>query len=234
MSELHIGCEWGEQGLRAVLGHSDVIVIVDVLSFCTCVEVAVLRGAAVIPHRWKDASAERVAAEQSALLARDRGKSQFSLSPASLMSLPAGSRLVLPSPNGATLSMLAGDRPVFAGCLRNASAVAKAVTKLGQRRVNVIAAGEQTSDGAIRFALEDWLGAGAVMSHLKGEKTASASLAAETLHALRDRLPGVIASSPSGRELIERGFPEDIEIASQLGCSSAVPVLRDGAYVGFI
>jgi 2-phosphosulfolactate phosphatase len=231
MQSLHIGCEWGEAGLRTVLGQSDVIVIVDVLSFCTCVDVTVSRGATVIPHRWKDESAGRLAAERGALLAGNRGKSQYSLSPVSLMSLREGSKLVLASPNGATLSMLAGDRLVFAACLRNAAAIAKAVTNTGKRRVSVIAAGEQASDGTIRFALEDWLGAGAVIDHLEGEKTSSASLAADTFGALRDRLSEVIASSPSGRELIERGFPQDVEIACGLDCSSTMPVLRDGAYV---
>jgi 2-phosphosulfolactate phosphatase len=233
MVTFDVQCEWGEPGLRAVAGESDVIVIVDVLSFCTCVDVAVSRGATVIPHRWKDASAERVAAERGGLLAGSRGRSLYSLSPASLLALPAGSRLVLPSPNGATLSTLAGDRPVLAGCLRNAAAVAKAVARLGGRRVSVIAAGEQASDGMLRFALEDWLGAGALISHLPGERSTSASLAVESFNAMRQRLAALVEIGPSGRELIDRGFRRDVELACQLDCSSAAPVLRDGAYVGF-
>ena len=57
----------------------------------------------------------------------------FSLSPGSMCRVTEGTRLVLPSPNGATLSLTAAeyDIPVIAGCLRNASAVAKACAACG-------------------------------------------------------------------------------------------------------
>ncbi|MES1256886.1 MAG: hypothetical protein ABUS51_00590 [Acidobacteriota bacterium] len=62
-------CEWGLEGLRALQANCDAVVIVDVLSFSTSVDIALSRGAAVLPFRWKDHSAERFAAEKGALLA---------------------------------------------------------------------------------------------------------------------------------------------------------------------
>jgi 2-phosphosulfolactate phosphatase len=35
----------------------------------------------------------------------------------------------------------------------------------------------------------------------------------------------------SGRELIERGFEQDVEIASELDVSGCAPTLMDGAYI---
>lgn len=86
-------------------------------------------------------------------------------------------RLVLPSPNGSAIaSATAGT--VVAACLRNATAVAR---WLGFRladsgtAVTVIAAGERWPDGSLRPALEDLLGAGALLSALCAGTGISAS-----------------------------------------------------------
>ena len=47
--EFDIRCEWGAAGLRQLVAHSDAIVIVDVLSFATCVDIAVGNGASIYP-----------------------------------------------------------------------------------------------------------------------------------------------------------------------------------------
>ena len=74
MSGMRVLLEWGTDGLDALGPSADVIVIVDVLSFSTCVDVAVGRGATVHPYRWRDDSAATFAAEHDAHLAKRRGR----------------------------------------------------------------------------------------------------------------------------------------------------------------
>ena len=50
-------CEWGPRGVAALAPISDVVIIVDVISFCTCVDIAVARGATVYPFGWGDEGA---------------------------------------------------------------------------------------------------------------------------------------------------------------------------------
>ena len=86
-SGFDVRCEWGENGVQRLAPGADVVVIVDVLSFSTCVEVANSRGAIVFPYRWKDESAAAFAASVNAELASvRRAGGGYSLSPASLMS----------------------------------------------------------------------------------------------------------------------------------------------------
>ncbi|MEA1676491.1 hypothetical protein [Nitrospirillum sp. BR 11163] len=76
--------EWGPAGVEALKHQVTVLVIVDVLSFSTAVDVAVGRGAVILPFPYGDAAAARAAADDAgAQLAspRDAG-SQLSLSPA--------------------------------------------------------------------------------------------------------------------------------------------------------
>jgi 2-phosphosulfolactate phosphatase len=105
----------------------DVIVLVDVLSFGACVDVATARGASILPYPRRDESAERYARDRQALLdaAERLAAGGFSLSPQSLLAIPAGTRLVLPSANGSALSLRAADFGiVLSACFRNFEAVA--------------------------------------------------------------------------------------------------------------
>ena len=228
---------WGLEGVRRLAPVSDVVVIVDVLSFSTTVDVAVGRGAAVIPWRWRDESAPARAAELSAVLAVSRRdvdpRSRYSLSPASCTAIPSGTRLVLPSPNGATLAAIAAESgaTVLAGCLRNATAVGLAAHQLG-RRVTVVAAGEHWPDGASwRPALEDELGAGAILDAIGFDPSPEAWLASAAFRAAGAQAATLIADGESGRELRDRGFSQDVEIATQHDVSRVVPRLVDGEFV---
>jgi 2-phosphosulfolactate phosphatase len=220
--------EWGRPGAELLSADCAVVVVVDVLSFCTSVDIAVGRGATVLPQLVDDPAAALAEATRSgALPAGPRDGAGPSLRPSSLAGLAPGTTLALPSPNGATLCRAAagGGADVVAGCLRNATAVAAAVAGV-DGPIGLVPAGECWPDGSLRPALEDVLGAGAIAAHLAG-RSPEAELAARQFGAVGDLL-GVLAGCSSGQELIADGYGADVELAAALDASSAVPRLRDG------
>lgn len=229
-AEYDIRCEWGENGVAALASDCNALIIVDILSFTTCVEIATARGVTVYPYRWKDSSSQRFASEIDAELATPRDAGGFSLSPASLTDIPSGSRLVLPSPNGSKLSLATGNVPTFAGCFRNAAAVANTARELGNV-IGIVPAGERWPDGSLRPSLEDLLGAGALIEHLAGSMSPEAQTAQDAFRAARPRLKERIMRSVSGNELIERGYERDVHLASEVNVSQCVPRLHGGAYI---
>lgn len=229
--EFDVRCEWGGHGVAFLAPISDVVVIVDVISFSTSVDVAVSRGALVYPYARRDESAKAYADSVGAILAEPfRKKTGYSLSPESLLEIPADTRLVLPSPNGSTLSLAARPTPVLCGCLRNAAAVASAASMMG-RKIAVIPAGERwKDDGSLRPSFEDLVGAGAIISHLAGSWSPESRMAVAAFRSAQTGLESALRQCGSGKELIELGFEEDVAIAAQLDVSDCIPVLAGEAY----
>ncbi len=207
---------------------SDVVVIIDVLSFSTCIDIANSRGAIVFPYQWKDESVKTYATSVGAEVAQKRGSS-YSLSPVSLLSISKGTKLVLPSPNGSSLSLATGNTPTLAGCLRNCQAVALAAMKYG-RQIAVIPGGEKWSNGSLRPSFEDLIGAGAIISYLEGNLSPEAQLAVAAYQSVCQSLKHLMKQSISGQELLEIGFEQDIDLASEIDVSDCVPTLIDRAY----
>jgi 2-phosphosulfolactate phosphatase len=226
-----VALEWGPVGARTLAERSDVVVVVDVLSFSTAVTVAVERGAKVWPHTGGE-SARQLARDIDAVLAGTRSSHEgLTLSPASLLGVDRDTRLILPSPNGSSIAFAAVnvEVPVVVGCLRNAKAVALALQEVD--RVAIVPAGESWSDGSLRPAYEDLVGAGAVIDRLVAanpqlELTPESEVAAMAFRSLRP-----LESCVSGLELVERGFAEDVAIAAEVDSSNVVPRLIEGRFV---
>ncbi|MCP2638017.1 2-phosphosulfolactate phosphatase [Microbacterium sp. HD4P20] len=211
------------------LAPADVIVVVDVLRFSTTVTDAVGRGDTVP----LDAAAHAV------------------------------------SLNGAAVAQAAAvsDAVVMLGCLRNASAVARAILAEQQRRgdrtsIAVIAAGElagREPSAPLRFAVEDQLGAGAIIDALGAlgvdHTSPEAAAACESFRGLRGAMRHLLTASGSGQELIERGARHEVLSAAAVDAAepahretppgtagptsiarvaaSVVPVLRDGIFAAY-
>jgi 2-phosphosulfolactate phosphatase len=213
---------------------------VDVLSFSTAVDVAVSREALVRPARFRGDDGLKLATACDAILAvgrsRRSARTPYSLSPPTLAALPKGARLVLPSPNGAALTMLASSETkarVIVGCLRNASAVASfAQAHAEEGTVAVISAGERWADGTLRPALEDDLGAGAIIAGIHGgEASPEARYVAEGFLRFRAELASEIEQTTSGRELIDAGYAEDVTFACALDESRTVPLVSADGFI---
>jgi len=268
--------EWGPAGAAALAPSSSCLVVVDVLSFSTSVTVAAEAGTRVYPCAWPDESAVEFALSRRAELAVGRravsAARPWSLSPAALRRAPFVPRLVLPSPNGSAICAAAGAgmggsggaardegadaaegtgagaATVIAGCLRNAAAVGRFL-RGARGAVTVIAAGERWPDGSLRPALEDLLGAGAILAALRdlGDLQAPATLgdpgpcvlspeaeAARACFEATADVAGAVSGCASGRELIEGGFGDDVAIAVEIDACRLVPVLADGAFAAAI
>ena len=231
---MNVLCEWGLAGAQALIDRAEVFVVVDVLSFSTCVDVACARGAEVFPFPSGDRdAADREAQRRGAVLAGRRSdpNAAYSLSAPTLREIPSGTKLVLPSPNGSRISFSTEGVPILAGCLRNAAAVAQRAAALAEDgAIAVIPAGEHWTDGSLRPAIEDLVGAGAVIAELGGRPSPEAMVARDAFLSAKPDLLDRLRGSVSGLELAEMGFPEDVDIAAELNVSACAPVFADGAY----
>ncbi len=233
---------WGSSGAQLAVETAAAIVIVDTLSFSTTVITAVSRGAVVYPcGEGEDLSQLAQQVNGVASVHRDEvpQRGLYSLSPLTFRRVPPGTKVVLNAVNGGTCSRLAGAAPLlFVGALINAGAVAAAVLTrvLDDRKIcALVVCGERLMEagpgGGIRFAVEDYLGAGAILSYLECEKSVEARVCQAAFDGVREELLPILRECDSGQELCEMGFAEDVDFAAQLNTSDTVPVFRDGCYV---
>ena len=236
--------ERGWKGARDAAERQDILVVVDTLSFSTTAVTAVHHGGIVYPcARDEDrfAFAHRVGAEAAVGRPDVPEKGRFSLSPLTYLNLRPGARIVIASPNGATCSRYARRVPcLLVGCLLNARAVAGVLSRLlqtTQRSISILSCGERWAepgeDGPLRFAIEDDLGAGAILAHLDCEKSPEARVCEGAFKHVRHDLLDVLRDCGSGRELSKRGFGEDVNHAARLNGYDTVPAMHGESLVQF-
>lgn len=128
---------------------------------------------------------------------------------------------------------------VVAGGLRNAAAVAAHVLQVQRTRaertsISILAAGATDLEGP-RFAVEDLLGAGAVVAALGDlgidHASPDAAVAGEGFRALGGAVRHLLTASGGGRTLAADGGREAVLVAAARDAASVVPVLRDGVFV---
>lgn len=232
--------EWGCRGVELAVFRGDVLVVVDTLRFSTAAIAAIHHGAVIYPC---------APSEEAAVLARHPGaavaslgeRARFSLSPASYEEVEPGRQIVLPSPNGATCSQYGHSLPhLFIGALINASAVSAAVesiVKANEQGVTVLACGERrwpaVDEDTLRFALEDYLGAGAIIAGIDLDKSPEAVVCEAAFLGNSARLQELMWNCVSGWELREKGLGDDVRLAATLDMYDTVPVMSDDRLLAF-
>lgn len=244
--DCRVRLRYGRSGANDAARAGDALVVVDVLSFSTGTILAAANGARVRPCGWGE-DPQALADDPTVQVAVRRHDvpqlGRYSLSPLHMSAAVAGDAIVVRSPNGATCTRVAEDVPaLWVAGLVNATATAHAVLQWMAANddgcVTVLACGERWSttqpsreDGPLRIALEDQLGAAAVLYGLRdapGGLSAEARAAAVMFDGCRDDVATLLADCGSGRELIAAGFAQDVELASQLDTTDAVVRLRAG------
>jgi 2-phosphosulfolactate phosphatase len=263
-AESRLRVDWGGRGAEAAVLRGDIVVVVDVLRFSTTAATAVHHGVHLAPCGWTEVSTQpapphgyhlapcgwtedtaRLAAEHGADAGSTEAERRVFLSPRRYLTAVPGTRVVLASPNGATCARLAEQVPaLFVGAFVNARATAAAVWSLlesSDRAVTVLACGERWltphTDGGLRFAVEDYLGAGAILSALSAQAemcqgavslSPEARVCRETFRAMQDDLSAILSDCGSGQELAAKGLGDDVRFAAQRDCFPTAVFLRDG------
>jgi 2-phosphosulfolactate phosphatase len=240
-----IKVEWGQRGARSASERGDIVIIVDVLSFSSTVVTAVEYGAEIYPYPPPiNESAKSYAEEIGANIVWGRAESikygGHSLSPLSFTSADKGQKFVMCSLNGAASTWVASKVPaLLIGCLLNASAVANTAnhlrTKLGAN-ITVVPCGEKWSDALenenkLRPSIEDYLGAGIILSKLIGSKSPEVEVCIGAYVYTKNKLRELIWDSVSGRELRERGYEQDVIHCSQVDIYTSVPILHNNKFI---
>lgn len=101
--------------------------------------------------------------------------------------------------------------------------------------ITVLACGERwptpVEGEDLRFAVEDWLGAGAILSHLGLASSPEARVCEAAFRGVQDRPEEILLNCGSGIELREKEYESDVLHAARLNLYETVPLLAEGRFV---
>jgi 2-phosphosulfolactate phosphatase len=202
----------------------DLSIMVDVLRASTTITMALDHFKQVIPV-VDHVEAIKVASEKEALIAGERRGATLDgfdagNSPIEIQKLN-GETLVLTTSNG-TRIMEGMKSQILVGCFTNAKAVAAAAKELATEEIEVVMAGVEG-----RFAIEDFLGAGEIISNLQTEELDEYAQAAAMAVQDKGLIENNILRSRSARRLSEIGFKNDVDFCLQRNISDNVPIFRE-------
>ena len=203
----------------------DVSIMVDVLRASTTITIALEKIPYIIPTLEID-EALTMTPKNEAFLAGERGGYTIEgfdtgNSPIEIQKF-AGKPLIITTSNGTRILEGISGRALI-GSFVNARAVAKKAVMTAVDEIEVVMAGVRG-----RFAIEDFLGAGEIISYLQkhdlDEMAQSACLAIQNTELVDEH----VKNSMSAKNLREIGFGADVEFCLQRNISNIVPQFKDG------
>ena len=233
--EVLLGPPWPAEAVRGA--H---VAVVDVLRATTTIATAIANGAdgvvALDDPNAAIALGQRLGRERVIFCGeRDARRIEgFDLdnSPASFTPSAVGGKALLMTTTNGTRALRAVHpaASIRAAALVNRTAVADALAG-EDGNIVIVCAGDE---GA--FALEDAIGAGALVDALLGqisnvELHDGARAAALLYRSVANRLADAVASSDHAQRLASKGFGADLTRCAALDSLSVVPTLRDGMLV---
>lgn len=206
--------------------HSnDVTIVVDALRASTTIITALENFQTIIPVKNIE-DATKLASEHCSVLAGERGGAAVKgfdtgNSPVEIQNF-SGEVLVLTTTNGTRI--LEGLKSkVLVGSFVNAKAVAEKAIDIAENHIEVIMAGVNG-----RFAIEDFLGAGEIISNLQDQELDELALASVLASQDKKAVNEAVKNSKSAQGLYELGLGEDVDFCLKRNLYDTVPVYKNG------
>jgi 2-phosphosulfolactate phosphatase len=203
----------------------DVAIMVDVLRASTTITVALDNFNKIIAVKDKE-NAIKLAREHNAVLAGEREGATIEgfdtgNSPVEIKKF-SGNCLVLTTSNGTRI--LEGMKAKsLVGSFVNAKAVAKKASSIANNHIEIVMAGVMG-----KFAIEDFLGAGEIISHLKDYELDEMALAAYMASRDEKMVKKAIMNSNSALGLRKLGFLDDINFSIKKNIYDVIPIYETG------
>jgi 2-phosphosulfolactate phosphatase len=222
--------------MRRAAAHGDIPVIVDVLRFSSTVTTAVANGFRILPAGTMT-TADALAAVHGAAISGKTGVARYSLSPLDYLNPRDPEDVILVSANGAALSLqVPTGSEGFVACFLNARTAGRLLTQVSRQKgkgIVLVAAGEVAEDQDAdlehrRFAIEDYLGCGAILCELQLDLSEEAIACRRAFMASKQDYHTVIGNGASGTYLSDRGHAPDLVHCAQLSIYGVLPVIREG------
>ena len=203
----------------------DVSIMVDVLRASTTITIALEKIPYIIPTVEIE-EALTMTSKNKAFFAGERGGSTIEgfdtgNSPIEIQKY-AGKPMIITTSNGTRILDGIKGRALI-GSFINAQAVAKKAAVAAVDEIELVMAGVRG-----RFAIEDFLGAGEIISYLKkydlDEMAQSACLAIQNTELVDEH----VKNSLSAQNLRKLGFGADVEFCLQRNISNIVPQFKEG------
>lgn len=203
----------------------DVAVMVDVLRASTTVTVALDSFNQIIAVKNKGKAIE-LAGKYHAVLAGEREGAKIEgfdtgNSPVEIENF-SGKCLVLTTSNG-TRILEGMNAKALIGSFINAKAVAKAASEIADNHIEIVMAGVRG-----QFAIEDFLGAGEIISNLTDYKLDEMALSAYMASRDEGMANKAVMNSNSALRLKKLGYNKDISFSIKKDIYDVVPIYKEG------